>query len=72
MRMSVFVTVALAFFNPALASDTTRDTARAAARQADSVERIERLQRDRARDADRDRRNAARDARSNRRFDDRR
>lgn len=50
-------------------TNTLRDAARAQERQADSLRRLESLDRDRARWADRDRRNAERDARSLRRFD---
>lgn len=50
-------------------ANPARDAARAEKRQADALERIARIEKDRARDADRDRRNAARDARSSRRFD---
>lgn len=46
-----------------------RDAARSEERQARSIERIERQDRERARDEDRARRNAARDSRSSRRFD---
>lgn len=44
--------------------DALRDSAPAQESQARSMERMERIQRDQARDLDRDRRNAARDSRS--------
>ncbi|NNM72418.1 hypothetical protein [Enterovirga aerilata] len=69
MRAIAILVIATLMFAPASASD--RDQDRALQRQADSLERIERVQRERARDEDRVRRNAARDARSLRRFDQR-
>lgn len=58
----------LALTAPALAQDAAtnalRDAARAQERQAESLRRLEQVQRDHARQADRERINAQRDARS--------
>lgn len=50
-------------------ANALRDVARAQERQARSLERLDALERDRARAEDRARRNAERDSRSMRRFD---
>lgn len=70
---AILATILAASAGEAQAQDATtnalRDAARAQEQQADSLRRLESLEKDRARWADRDRRNAERDARSMRRFD---
>ena len=52
-------------------ANAIKDSARAQERQADSLQRLERIERDRARAEDTARHNAERDSRSMRRFDHR-
>lgn len=78
-RASILAGIVLAFtlqpdaqaqdFNAIRATNAMRDMARAQERQADSLRRLEVVERDRARAADAARHNAERDSRSMRRFD---
>lgn len=71
IRVFAFITYTALTLTGALAQDSgaLRDIARAQERQADSLRRMERIERDRYRDEDRARRDAERDSRSARRFD---
>lgn len=70
MKHLVFLVACLMISEiPAAAQNYYRDSARAQERQADSLRRIEQIEKDRYLREDRDRRNAERDSRSSRRFD---